>query len=118
MRKRPLLVFVVAVLGAGVVWAAQLGPVQVQSDQSMTVSAGGQTLDITTIDVAVAVEFDLVSSSLVRGSVQRIGGTTGTCRIFWREQSKERLIPIVGGEEEEFSLEGGDTDKKSGGQMN
>ncbi len=118
MRQRLYVVLIAVALGAGVALAAQLGPIQVQSEQSTTVSTGGQTLDVYAVGVSVVVEFDLVNNDLVRGRVRRLSGTTGTCRIFWREKQKERLVPIVGQQEEQFSLEGGDTDKKSGGIVN
>ena len=118
MRKRLTVVLLLALFGVGIALAAQLGPIQVQSEQPVIVNENGQTLEMTAVGVAVSVELDVVSATQVRGRVRRLGSSgTGTFRIFWFQPLKEKQIQISGPLEEQFSLEGGDTDKKSNGQV-
>ena len=116
---RTLLAACVVLLTAGVVWGAQLGPIQIQSEETQTTESNGQTLVMTASGVSVQVEFTEISDQRVTGRVWRTGGTpSGTFTILWQNKNKVKEIRIDPSEpEQRFGLEGGDTDKKSSGQV-
>ena len=119
MSRRSISFFIAATLCLGVAFAAQFEPIQIQSETPVTVTQSGQTFEISATGITVEVQFTSVSPSLVTGIARRTGGgASGILRISWVEQGILREIRLSISEPEKlFSLEGGETDKKTGGQF-
>ena len=118
MTRRSISIFIAATLCLGVAFANQYEPIQIQSE-TVTVTESGQTFQISATGITVEVQFTSVSPSLVTGIARRSGGaSTGILRIVWVEQGILREIRLTITEPEKlFSLEGGETDKRTGGQV-
>ena len=118
MRKILAYASVVAALACGIAFAGQSEPIVVQNE-TRTVSESGQTFDLTVTGITVNVVFLEVTPTHVSGSVQHTGGgTSGTFRIFWRETGKSQELKLtINDPYKLFSLEGGDTDKKTGSHV-
>lgn len=118
MSRRSISIFIAAALCLGVAFAAQYEPIQIQSG-TVTVTESGQNFEISATGITVEVQFISVSPTLVTGIARRTGGaTSGILRITWVEQGVLREIRLSINEPEKlFSLEGGETDKKTGGQV-
>ena len=118
MSRRQTIVFLATSLAVGVALAAQNGPIQVQSE-TVTVTESGQTFLISATGITAEIRFTLVSPCLVTGIARRVGGgNSGTVRITWVEQGILREVRLtINDPEKLFSLEGGETDKKQGGQL-
>ena len=116
---RTLLATCVVLFMAGMAWAAQLGPIQIQSEETTITESNGQTLEMTTSGVAVQVEFEEVSADRIKGRVWRTGGTSsGTFTLLWRNKNKVKEIRLDPSHQEmQFGLEGGDTDKRTTGNL-
>ncbi len=118
MSRRSIGFIIAAILCVGVAFAAQFAPIEIQSE-TVIVTEAGQTFQISATGISAEVLFTLVSESLVTGTARRTGGgSSGTLRISWVEQGIVREIKLSITEPEKlFSLEGGETDKKTGGHV-
>ena len=118
MSRRPTIVFFTTILAVGIALAAQNGPIQVQSE-TVTITESGQTFLVSATGITAEIRFISVTPSLVTGAVKRVGGgNSGTVRISWVEQGILREVRLtINDPEKLFSLEGGETDKKQGGQV-
>jgi hypothetical protein len=118
MRKIVACVSLIVALVCGAGYAGQNEPIVVQNE-SRTVSESGQTFDLTVTGITAEVVFLEVTPTHVTGTVRRTGGgTSGTFRIFWHETGKSQELKLtISDPYKLFSLEGGDTDKKSGSQV-
>jgi len=107
-------------LAGGVVLAGGSAPIQIENETTRTITESGQTFDITAVGITVEVQFTEVTAEHAIGTVRRTGGgTSGTFRILWREAgSTQELTLSISETEKEFSLEGGDTDKRTTQQRN
>ena len=107
-------------LAGGVVLAGQSAPIQIENETTRTITESGQTFDITTTGISVEVQFTEVTTDHAIGTVRRTGGgTSGSFRIVWRERGWTKELTLsVSEPEKEFSLEGGDTDKRTTQQRN
>jgi len=116
---RTLLASIVVLFAAGMVWAGQGDPIQIQSDETTTKESNGQELELTASGISVEVEFYEISELRVRGRVSRIGGSpSGTFTILWKNRNQEEEIHIdPNHQDRQFGLEGGDTDKRSSGHL-
>jgi hypothetical protein len=74
---------------------------------------------MTTAGVVVQVEFEEISDLRVRGRVWRTGGaSSGTFTVLWRNKNKVKEVTIDPSHQDmQFGLEGGDTDKRTNGQV-
>lgn len=116
---RTLLATSIVLLVAGLVWAANLGPIQIQSEETTITVSNGQTLEMTSSGVSVSVEFEEISDLRIKGHVWRTGGSSsGTFTLVWRNKDKTKEIRIdPTHEDQQFGLEGGDTDKRTSGDI-
>jgi hypothetical protein len=113
---RTLLASFVVLFAVGMVWAGQPDPIQIQSEETHTEESNGQELEMTASGISVEVQFYEISADRVTGRVWRTGGaSSGTFTLVWKNQNQVKEIFInPGHQEEQFGLEGGDTDKRSG----
>ena len=118
MSKFLACVIVATALAGGVALAGINEPIQIES-QTQTIFESGQSFELSASGITVQVRFTEVSADRVTGVVTRTGGgTSGTFRITWVERGYTREIDLTITEPEKlFSLEGGDTDKKTGQQQ-
>ena len=108
----------IVALVCGVALAGQNEPIVVQNE-TRTISESGQTLQLTVTGISVEVVFISVSPTKTVGSVRYTGGSnSGTFRIYWLETGKAQELRLtVSDPYKMFSLEGGDTDKKTGDRV-
>lgn len=108
----------VAALVCGVALAGQVDPIVIQNETRI-ITESGQTFELTVTGISAEVVFTSVTPTQVLGSVRRLGGAnSGTFRIYWYETGKSQDLRLtVADPYKMFSLEGGDTDKKSGDQV-
>ena len=118
MRKILSCASLIAVLVCGIALAGQNEPIVIQNE-TRTVTESGQTFDLTVTGITAEVVFLEVTPEHVLGTVRRTGGgSSGTFRIYWRETGKAQELRLtVSDPYKQFSLEGGDTDKKSNNQV-
>ena len=105
-------------LAFGVALAGQNEPIVIQNETRIVTEAG-QTFEITVTGISAEIVFIDVTETKVTGSVRRTGGSTaGTFRIYWHDTGKSQELRLTTSDPYKlFSLEGGDTDKKTGSQI-
>jgi biopolymer transport protein ExbD len=118
MRKLPVLLVIVAICGlASTVLAEDLPPVSLGSGQTSTQNANGQQIEVSVSGaIQVTVYFENVQQTVVSGLVVRTSGgsTSGSVTIRWINQNRQETYQLSSGNpNQQFSLEGGDGDKRT-----
>ena len=118
MRKL-LIPIVIAVICSfvSVPFAEDLPPISLGSGQTSTQNANGQQVEVTVVGpIQVTVYFEDVTQSRVSGLLVRSSGGTssGSVTIRWINESRVETYQLSDSNPtQEFSLEGGDGDKRS-----
>jgi len=118
MRKLLIPIVIAAVCGLmSASFAEDLPPISLGSGQSSTQNANGQQVEVTVQgQIQVTVYFSDVTQTNVSGlAVRTSGGTTsGSVTIRWINMDREETYNLSSAiPSREFSLEGGDGDKRS-----
>jgi len=117
MRKRVIFMVIAAICGfASAPYAEDLPPLSLGSGQTSTQNANGQQVEITvTGPLQVTVYFEDMTQQRVSGVVVRTssGTSSGSVTIRWINQNRQETYQLSSGNPtQEFSLEGGDGDKR------
>ena len=118
MRKLLISMVIAAICGVvSVPFAEDLPPISLGSGQSSTQNANGQQIEITVVGpIQVTVYFEDVQQDQVSGIVLRTSGgtTSGSVTIRWINKNREETYNLSSNNPtQEFSLEGGDGDKRT-----
>ena len=118
MRKLLTSIVIAAICGlASAPLAEDLPPISLGSGQTSTQNANGQEIEITVVgSILVTVYFEDVQQDKVSGLVVRTSGgtTSGSVTIRWINQNREETYELShSNQTQQFSLEGGDGDKRS-----
>ena len=118
MRKLLILTAIAAICGlVSAPFAEDLPPISLGSGQSSTQNANGQQVEISVVgSIQGTVYFENVQHDKVSGIVLRTSGgaSSGSVTIRWVNQNRQEIYQLSSGNpSQEFSLEGGDGDKRS-----
>jgi len=100
-------------------FAEDLPPISLGSGQSSTQQANGQVVEITVTGALQAtIYFENVQPNIISGlAVRTSGGTSsGTVTIRWVNTNTQQVLDLSANQpSRQFSLEGGDGDKRGSG---
>jgi hypothetical protein len=108
-------------LVASVVLAQEsIPPITLGGGQSVTRTANGQTVEVIAVGVSASVNFFQISPTNVTGIAIRTSGGTSSGTVTIRWITRGRAVTLALGPptpEVPFGMEGGDIDRRSGGQL-
>lgn len=120
MRKLAVLL-AVALVGFSTSLAQEnLEPIHVGGGQSATRVLNGQTLEVTASGVSAIIYWNEVSQARVTGVAVRssTGSTAGTVTIHWVNRNRNTVLSLGPTTPSViFGMEGGDVDKRTGGDV-